>query len=304
MASISNEESRKARLEKNAQSQFSTLYRGLEKTIPSQMAVDVKYEEERRVVMRALGILNIETKLKYNNPNEATQRSKHHGKFARNQAEQKRQVAICRDNAEAARKVREFKETMREADRMISLTKQMQKCIENKESIPPQLFDSLAALSPVRSKSNPNPPLGAGGVGVGGGVTDISVSSSRRQPLSPVYKELPSIATAKREPRVMVKTHTKHRWSLEERKLLNMLYLDIPRPQYNKKELWRFYYEQMSRRFQQFHPTRSLSDISEKIEDMLLKRQMKEVGELSYWEEKNAAKDEEEDEGRVGKWVP
>lgn len=290
-------------MEKNAQSQFSALYRGLEKTIPSQKALDVNFESERKTVMMALGILNIETKMKYNNPNEATQRSKYHGKFARNRADQNRQIAIQTDNAEAARMARAFKETMREADRMISLTKQMQKCIDNKEAIPPTLFRDLAALSPLDKKGNNTAPRLTS---TSTPLSDAPIPS-KRQPLSPIMKELPSIVTAKREPRVMKKTVTKHRWSLEERKLLNMLYLDIPRPQYNKKELWKFYYETMSQRFQQFHPQRSLNEIAEKIEDMLLKRQMKEAGELTYWEKAAAdAEDEgrEDDHTKSKLWVP
>jgi len=261
---------------RDAQSQFTALWRDLERTIPSVKATDVAYERERKNVMLSLGVIRNPSHIKYNNPHEATQRPKHHGKFARGRADQNRQQALHVDNAEAARKARAFKEAMREADRVVALTKEMQKCLLNKEPIPHKLFRELAPL-PADTHA---PSMSTAGASSSSNLSPIR----RTQPLSPISKELPATKTAKREPRVAVKTRTKNRWSLQERKLLNMLYLDIPRPQYQKKELWKIYYEVVSQRFQQFHPRRDLQDIAEKLEDMLLKRQMKEAGELDFWE--------------------
>jgi hypothetical protein len=65
---------------------------------------------------------------------------------------------------------------------------------------------------------------------------------------------------------------------------MSSLYNEIKPPHNYYKPQWDVYYEGFVTRFRYFYPNRNFDEVQKKIEEMVLKRRFKEVGEKKYWE--------------------
>lgn len=101
-------------------------------------------------------------------------------------------------------------------------------------------------------------------------------------------KKLPPISsTSKREISLYRKDLSKHKWTLEERDKLNSLFQELEKPSSIHLQAWNLYYKNFSNRFRSLFTNRSETEVIEKLQGMILMRQMREPGEEKFWKEKN-----------------
>lgn len=252
-------------------SQFNTLYRQLcqsDALSPnkSKRSKD-NYDNERKQVLQ---VLYKEDRIVAEKP---VDRPSHHGKFARFRANDKRQEAITIDSTAEAKKKKDLFDTVQGINQMNSLTKEVKGYLQRKQAVPNVLLKQLAPPSTTFDGSSKN----------GTNITTASVLSGRT--VSAVQPQHVS-RLDRRLPQIIRRDYTDKKWDKRERVLMNTLYNEIERPKVSahSKELWKIYYEKIASRFIQFYPHRKYNDIIEKFEDMVIKRQMKEVGEAEYWD--------------------
>lgn len=251
-------------------SNFNNLYRDLCKATPSGKVFDTSYERERNEVMYEL------FKKTVPNPEKVFHRPKpvtlpeHHGKLARRKEHANRQKAITTDNRAEAAKHKSLRDQINEIDRMQSVTQRIKKFVDSDEPIPDKLLRQLqgkrineaATLPPIGKQQQPQEePEGV--------LAKIAVAKARKEALVARSRiHAASFEPAKidhRQQSAIRKTVTVNRWTLEERSLLNSLYLEIPRPVAKVRELWSAYYEHVASRFAYFYPKRSLPEIQRKV---------------------------------------
>jgi len=223
---------------------------------------DSDYKEKRLATMNSLGwdvgeVSRITPCLKY------------HGKKARERSNDVRQLAITRDLKQEAKKRLEVHGAVREVKEMTSLVKKLRTYIEAKQPPPAPLMRQL--LGGGGSRANKLKPIEQDSIG--NASAKAGVATGVHSP------------TTTRVPGIVRKDYTAQKWSQEERKRLNELYVDIPRPTSNHLTLWRLYYDKVCSRFRAFYPLRSNQEVEEKFESMIKRRQFKEPGEENHWKE-------------------
>jgi hypothetical protein len=165
---------------------------------------------------------------------------------------------------------------MAEVDRLSEAAREVKIALLESGTVPTRLLEK--ALGKTRLESLPS-----------------SSSKSSEKKNSPVHKykkphirNLPPIDREESDEKAGLKKRaliaTKQTWSNEERNYLNELYWDIPRPANSKAAVWDVYYSAFVSRFLQKFSSRNPADVKNKIESMVIKRQMKERGEKEYWE--------------------
>ena len=233
--------------------EFLRLYRELEQITPSTVYDEKKLTAQRNDVMARLGYKNVGAgQMKY------TKCAKFHGKQAREDAHEARQVALLNDAKAKAQRRMMVHNAVHDVVQLTSVARELSTYVEKKEAVPGALMRKLLGNDAMRLKA----PTSDEG---------------------PVNKwRLPNIA---RQPREIRRDFTTNAWSLEERTLLNKIYLEMPKPTVaTKVDSWRAFYENVCSRFIQFFPHRTLKESIAKLEDLLHRRVMKEVGENEYWE--------------------
>ena len=228
---------------------FFRLYRELERVGPDSKPIDISYDRERKEIMKTLGFDVKDTSTR-------VQRPKHHGKFARRTEASKKQEALLSNFGEEYRKRKVFHDVLYEAGRLNDASTQLGKLISEKKPIPKKIWTLLTPLA-----AKPKTALVE-------------------------RKALPPIESNEVIPRVSVQLScppSSNLWTNPERKRLNSLYHEVRRPPAPNLLMWKVYYETMAARFRTFYPQRSEAEVISKLEDMILKRQMKEDGEVVYW---------------------
>lgn len=232
--------------------EFLRLYRELEKITPSTAYDEKKLTAQRNDVMYRLGHTQMGGELKY------TKCAKFHGKKAREDAHEARQNALMNDAKAKAQKRMQVHNAVHKVEHLNGLARELSSFIKTKQPVPGALMRKLVGNDAMRKKiSQPDE-----------GNTDS-------------WKP-PTIPRLQREIR---KDYTSNAWSIEERMLLNRLYVEIPKPtMLNKVDSWRVFYENVCSRFVALYPNRSIEESIAKLEDMISRRVLKEIGEVEYWE--------------------
>jgi NAD+--asparagine ADP-ribosyltransferase len=251
-------------------SEFRKLYRDLCNVNPSGVVEDISFEQDRKNIMRDLGY-------KMKGVPARVIGLKYHGATARRDANECRLKAIGSNYAETVRKKKYLHDLLVDSEKINKVTKEIQQYILEGMPVPNYVFDKLPADEAIikiqmeakmeRAKRNKN-------------------SSSLLPGQKNVVALPPLSKTRQRQPINIMKDFTLTRWSREERDLLNKLYHEVPRPSNKKKmDSWKIYYISISSRFKEFFPERKQIDIEQKLEEMITKRQFKELGETDYWKE-------------------
>ena len=232
--------------------EFLRLYRELEKYTPSTVYDEKKLTDQRNDVMYRLGYKGIGGGVTH------TKCAKFHGKKAREFAHDARQSALKNDAKVKAERRMEVHEAVHGVARLVSLTKELGTYVKSQEPVPGGLMRKLVGNDAMRKKA---PPQNDG------------------------PKDLWKLPTIPREPRQVRKDFTTNAWSLDERMMLNKIYVEMPKPTVKTKlDSWKVFYESVASRFIQFFPHRTLKETIEKLEDLIHRRVIKEVGETEYWE--------------------
>jgi len=232
--------------------EFLRLYRELERITPSTTFDEKKLTDQRNDVMHRLGYKQMGGDRKYTAP------AKFHGKKAREDAHEARQVAMLGDAKAKAQRRMEVHKAVHDVEHLNSLARELSTFVKDKKPVPGGLMRKLVGNDAMRTKG---PPVDNG-------------PADKWQP--------PHLA---REPRQLRKDFTVNSWSLDERMLLNKLYLETPKPTVKTKiDSWKVFYENVCSRFIQFYPARTLKESIEKLEDLIRRRAIKEVGESEYWD--------------------
>ena len=220
------------------------------------------YSNTRMSVMTRLGVEGMgEEKFIRTKPNP------HHGKAARRLAatmankprEGSNGAAEAqkgRDKADARKK---FNELMIETDRINKVAREIQQQLNTGQSISSNLVMKLANEKKKR----------------------VGVPKPRKLPPL-THKE-----TFPRELYVIKRDYSKNKWTLEERERMNTLFHELEKPTTNLLGAWEQYYKGFADRFRSTVPGRSEADVIEKLQGMILKRQMHDDKEKQFWEEGN-----------------
>lgn len=236
--------------------EFLRLYRELEKITPTTAYDEGKLTRQRNDVMHRLGHKGVggQAGEKY------TRGAKYHGIRAREGAHDARQEALLGNSKAKAATRMQVHEAVHSVARLTGLAKELSTYVKAKKPVPSVLMRKLVGNDAMRRKL---PPLEEGGPKESGGRL---------------------ATTMPREPRDSRRDYTANSWSIEERALLNRLYLELPKPTVvTKLDSWRVFYDIVCTRFVAFYPHRSLEESIAKLQDMINRRAMKEVGEAEYW---------------------
>jgi len=237
--------------------EFLRLYRELAQITPSTVFDEKKLTAQRNDVMHRLGYKQTGGEMKY------TKCAKYHGKKAREDAHDARQAALQNDAKAKAQKRMMVHNAVHEVEHLNSLARELSTFVDKKEPVPGLLMRKLLGNDAMRLKAPQT--------------ADERPLDQWKQPTIP------------RQPREKRKDFTLNSWSLEERKLLNKIYLEMPKPTVmTKLDSWRIFYENVCSRFIQFYPQRTLKESIAKLEEMIHRRAIKEVGEPEYWEQVQA----------------
>lgn len=237
--------------------EFLRLYRELEKITPTTVYDEGKLTRQRNDVMHRLGHKGVGGA----GGEKYTRGPKYHGIRAREGAHDARQEALLGNSKAKAATRMQVHEAVSSVSRLTGLAKELSTYVKAKKAVPGVLMRKLVGNDAMRRKL---PPLGEGG--------GPQASGGRLA------------VTMPREPRDSRRDYTANSWSIEERALLNRLYLEMPKPTVaTKLESWRVFYDNVASRFVAFYPHRSLQESVAKLQDMISRRAMKEVGEAEYW---------------------
>lgn len=235
--------------------EFMRLYRELEKITPSTAYDEGRLVRQRNDVMHRLGHKGVGSTQKY------TKGSKWHGIKARENAHEARQEALLGNAKEKAQLRMQVHAAVHNVEHLNGLARELSKFVDAKKNVPGGLMRRLVGNDAMRKKA----PAGE--------EKDAPVSSW-------------SVTTLPREAREKPKDFSANSWSTEERAQLNRIYLEMPKPTVmTKLDSWRIFYENVGVRFIAFHPHRTLEEAVAKLEDMITRRVMKEVGEADYWKD-------------------
>ena len=224
------------------------------------------YSNTRMSVMTRLGVEGMgEEKFVRTKPNP------HHGKAARRQAAammnkprgESNSAGEAQKGREKADARKKFNELMNETERINKVAKEIQQQLDMGQSISNNLVMKLANEKKKR----------------------ISIQKPKKLPPL-THKE-----TFPRELTVTKRDFSKNKWTSEERERMNTLFHEIEKPSGNVLGAWEQYYKGFADRFRCVIPGRSEADVIEKLQSMILKRQMHNDEEKQFWGEGKASQE-------------
>lgn len=202
-----------------------------------------------------------------------TQPSKHHGKQARRSKEIKAMISgpggnsstknVTSTRDEAAKK-KHLNDIMQETERINKVAREIEAMTTLGKPINNDLVLKLANETKKRTAAN------------------IVNRFGKLPPLSTV--------TTAREPSVIRKDFSGNKWSQEELEKMNSLFHEIPKPSTKHLDAWYHYYKNLAARFRSLYGHRSEQSVIEKFQCVILKRQLKESGERTFWKELHSVK--------------
>ena len=218
------------------------------------------YSNTRMSVMTRLGVEGMgEEKFIRTMPNP------HHGKAARRQAavmakkpkEESKSAADAQSGRDKADARKKFNDLMVETERINKVAKEIQQQLVKGENISNNLVMRLANEKKKR----------------------VGVQKAKKLPPLTVKENFP------RELSVIKRDFSKNKWTVEERDRMNSLFHEIERPSANQLGAWGQYYKGFADRFRSTMPGRSEADVIQKLQCMILKRQMHNDKEKQFWGE-------------------
>ena len=240
-------------------SQFQLLWADLAKTTPMTIAKQTDFEKDRMGIMSQLGMLGpIKKKMGPARPTA----NKHHGKQARAMANDAHQVALHRESKKDAIKRLEVQTMVHEVEAKNNISKDMAKYVQAQQPIPPRLMKAL--IGGKMTKPRALPPLVKG----------------KQQGYVPPPTDRVHVA---RKATVM-HTASDNKWPACERDHLIQLYKEIEKPQNAQVELWKIYYTRLADRFRSLYPHRKPLEITNKLQEMIAKRQFHSNAEVKHWQ--------------------
>jgi len=239
-------------------SQFQLLWADLAKTTPMTIAKQTDFEKDRMGIMSQLGMLGpIKKKM---GPKKEV--NKHHGKQARAMANEAHQVALHRESKKDAIKRLQVQTMVHEVESKNNISKDMAKYVKAQQPIPPRLMKAL--IGGKMTKPRALPPL----------------IKKKQQGYVPPPTDRVHIA------RKVVSMHTNcdNKWPVCERDHLIQLYKELEKPQNAQVELWKIYYTRLADRFRSLYPHRKPLEITDKLQEMIAKRQFHSTAEVKHWQ--------------------
>ena len=221
---------------------------------------DAMYENLRLQVMTTLGFdVGLAAPTRVLPP-------KYHGKAARRAKEVKNITGELAstvssrkkgDTLETAKR-KAFLDAMIETDRINKVAKEIESLTSQGKPIPNTLVLKLANEKKTRGAVN---------------VVDRNVVV------------LPPLSTAPRELSVIRKDQSRHKWSQQEIEKVQSLFEEVPKPSAtNQLDAWQYYYKTLAVRFRSLYGGRGEREVIEKMQFLVLKRQLKEAGERDFWD--------------------
>mgnify|MGYP006084096195 CR=1 FL=1 len=238
--------------------EFASLYHELTKLTPMTKALDTDFKKQRIDVLQRLGMMGNGKDSKSSNLGPIRQLNKNLGKKARQRSHESRQTALHVDNKAVSQRKMEVHAIVHEVEEKMKLSKDLSTFVKAKKDIPPRLLRQLLGKSSTR-KSAILPPIANG----------------KQQ--DPTHK-----ITVPREA-INIHSYTSNRWNEQERIFLLELYREIEKPRAPNVDLWKIYYSRLADRFRALYPQRKQQEIISKLENMISKRQVKDVREVHYW---------------------
>ncbi len=239
---------------------FLKLYRDLaEKSKPFQNNLsNVEdtlnlYEKERLEVFHKLGYEVNHKDVILTKPN------KHHGAAARRKV--KTNETSVNEIEVERNKRKEYHKIINETDRFNKMTLELKELVENKKEIPNEFFNKLLQ-SPTSKKANKE-----------------NSDSLKLPRISQVHKP-----TYRRENTILSTVNPSTKWTKEERAKINQLYLELPRTKGKQLGQWEHYYINFANRFRSIFTHRKQDEIIDKVQELIVSRKLKEVGEEQYWD--------------------
>lgn len=237
----------------------------------SMSAVDSTYafEIERRETLDSLGF-------KVGYKDAVLNRNKHHGKLARNKINTKSsQVATYDDKGlELLEWKKNYHVRLKEINKYQSLALEMTEALRDNKNVSNSLwrkFDTTSSL--IDDK-------GAKKIVHGSGKSFVPDSELPNIPYTPVNDVQNKNLEHQRREQL---TAPKLKWTSQEKRKINDLYLEIERPAANSTVSWNLYYQMFVVRFLESYPNHNANEVRMKVEQMLALRQVKMSGEEEYW---------------------
>lgn len=267
------------------ENKFFRRYRELEKYRMQQAPLDPTFEADRMEVLQAISSSG-HTEIQPGAVMRAVAPPKYHGKMVRS----KEYTADLRsrrqeeDTKRAAHCKRQHAIRQREEERKLTseLANSLKEYVLNHQSIPGEVISSSEVVKRSVDWAGAKPPQPA---------ADVAPVKKTIQP------EL-SITTYRQESTVFPKlTYSmplqtiQHgrasalKWSQAERASLHALYQQMRPPHKGTKELLELYLSSFADKFLSHCPERSKEEVMDKVRGMLRRKQLKEVGEVEYWEQ-------------------
>lgn len=235
--------------------EFLRMYRELCHVDPNAETADVTFFKERKTVFRTLGyeIEDDNTKI--------VERTKHHGKAARRRILEAHLNAISPSQNADSKRQREIHAMEIKTQQINEVTNQIQALMLNNKYVSPNLWSKYDKIYGESISSN---------------IPKINKSQTQTNQ----WKNLPSLP---RQCSVIRTDYSHHKWTKEEMKKLNIIYLELEKPKHSSEKKWEIYLEEFSNTFLLFFDTKSKQEIIDKIKELYISRQFKEEGEEVYW---------------------
>ena len=228
------------------------------------IAKQTHFERDRMDVMGKLGMLGpIKKKL-----GPKKEENRHHGKKARAMANEAHQVALHRESKKDAIKRLAVQTMVHEVEAKNEISKDLAKYVKAQQPIPPRLMKALIGGKTTKPKSLP--PL-----------VKKKIEGYVPPPTDRVHNA--------RKP-TSLHTVCNNKWPQCEREHLIQLYKEVEKPQNAQVELWKIYYNRLSDRFRSVYPHRKPLEITDKLQEMIAKRQFHSDKEVQHWQSMKGGK--------------
>jgi hypothetical protein len=298
-------------------SNFYRLYREIDKSLPSGKVYDFTYKIEVDEVLRS------SSSNRFQGAGRKVQPLKFHGKLARIKAEKVDVAKKVKKQEENKQKKKEFRDTSALIQHHIetqNVVQQVAEYVEHQQYLPPTLVRRLceAELSPKKSIEGllkPLTPLNASksiqqtptsnqnekiNLQQQEGIIlpslqkkssfTMETTNFSQKPFQQSQQQLSSYFHGSdyhfHQKQIVDCSYSEQKWTEEERQRLLLLYQENPIPHKNAHpEVWNIYFTKIAEKFHVFYSQRSLYEVKKKVRSMILKRQMKENGELEYWKQ-------------------
>ena len=80
-----------------------------------------------------------------------------------------------------------------------------------------------------------------------------------------------------------ITTQSSHKWTKDQNKKLNDIYIESRKPLPNDNEVWKSHLRMIAIKFRAYHPERQLDDVINHLQNMIRFRKIKEPSETEYW---------------------